>query len=259
MPELYPTSIYGLVDPRDNELRYVGKTILSLNDRLTIHRTDARKGLKRHVCNWIRSLWREGLEPEIFEIESVEENWVEQEQFWIAYFKSLGARLTNHTIGGEGALGYRHTEESRRKMSVLSKAYFSNEEARKKTSEAARAQHADPEKRARWEVAHAKIVVSQEVRDRKAQWNRDNGQRIREIFRNDPVKRQRRADAIRAALADPEVRKRKSESTRRRHAEHPFSAETRAKLSRAFKGRVFSDETRAKMSIAAKNRRKKAT
>jgi len=96
--------IYGLVDPRNDQLRYVGKTKHQLSRRLTQHMADARGQYKNyHSSNWMRSLLVKGLEPEIFLIESVARaEWEEAEQFWIAYFRYIGANLTNLTAGGEG-------------------------------------------------------------------------------------------------------------------------------------------------------------
>lgn len=109
-----PTYIYGLVDPSTHQLRYVGKSVLSPARRLSVHKWRAvREGKKRHSMAWIASLLAAGCEPEAFTIEVVPENedWVEREQFWIAYFRSLGCNLCNHTIGGEGQTGYKQPAE----------------------------------------------------------------------------------------------------------------------------------------------------
>jgi hypothetical protein len=112
--------IYGLVDPRDGQLRYVGKTEGSLRVRLNHHvhralrqRTNTYKGA------WVRSVLRDGLRPDIVELEACpgHDDLVEAEQWHIAYWRSLGCRLTNLTAGGEGAVGYRHTQETRARIS----------------------------------------------------------------------------------------------------------------------------------------------
>jgi hypothetical protein len=112
------TYIYGLVDPRNHQLRYVGKTVLTPSRRLATHRWQARKAKhKRHVLAWISSLEVENLVPELIEIERVEPfgDWEEAEQFWIAYYKFVGADLCNLTIGGEGATGAKVSEENKAK------------------------------------------------------------------------------------------------------------------------------------------------
>jgi hypothetical protein len=42
----------------------------------------------------------------------------EAERFYIAYFRMVGARLNNHTDGGEGCVGYRHNAEARQRISA---------------------------------------------------------------------------------------------------------------------------------------------
>lgn len=119
------TVIYGCVDPRSNELRYVGKTRIkgeatveqAMQQRLRSHLEIPRR--KNHRTNWFLSLREACILPEIFEIETVPTSeWVEAEQFNIQYFRSIGCRLINATDGGEGAPGYKHTEESLAKIRI---------------------------------------------------------------------------------------------------------------------------------------------
>lgn len=101
-----PTIIYGLTDPRTGELRYVGKTVNSMELRLRIHLQAARsRKWGRPILRWIRSVVRSGSQPQIFEIETIQAggDWTEAERFWIAYFRSVGASLCNITSGGDGA------------------------------------------------------------------------------------------------------------------------------------------------------------
>jgi hypothetical protein len=91
--------IYTLSDPRDNQVRYVGKTdnperrlVMHLRDKDICHRT-----------NWLRELTTNGLEPILTIIETVEEgqSWEEREIYWISYYRSIGCKLTNGTDGGD--------------------------------------------------------------------------------------------------------------------------------------------------------------
>lgn len=110
------TYIYGLIDPRDHQLRYVGKTVLQPARRLATHKWQSRRAKhKRHVLAWISALATEGLTPELVEIEVVSPfgDWEEAERFWIAYFRFVGADLCNLTVGGEGAPGAKVSEERR--------------------------------------------------------------------------------------------------------------------------------------------------
>jgi hypothetical protein len=58
--------IYGLIDPRNRSLRYIGKTHKCREWRLSEHIQHARDGDLRPVYGWIRELLAHGLEPEIF-------------------------------------------------------------------------------------------------------------------------------------------------------------------------------------------------
>jgi group I intron endonuclease len=115
--------IYGLVDPRTSELRYVGKSCQGIY-RAQSHTIPSI--LKKHSgwCgNWLRQLVTEGFYPEILTFEELPnaEETALAEQFFISYFRSLGCRLTNLTDGGEGTPGYRHTEKTRAKQSQIAK------------------------------------------------------------------------------------------------------------------------------------------
>jgi len=93
--------IYALIDPRDNEIRYIGKTNQILSYRLSAH---LREKLNCHRCHWINQLQSVGLKPIIKPIDEIppERSWQEAERFWIKYFKIIGCKLTNNTSGGDG-------------------------------------------------------------------------------------------------------------------------------------------------------------
>ena len=52
--------IYGLLDPRTNNIRYVGKTSRSLNERLSAH-LRSNQGKNNHKHNWISLLKKENI------------------------------------------------------------------------------------------------------------------------------------------------------------------------------------------------------
>lgn len=106
------THIYGLFDPRTTELRYIGKTVKTLEQRLSNHVTSARNCKLQRVARWIRGVILSGHLPEICIIEDVApgDDWQESERFWIAYYRSIGANLVNTTDGGEGCSGFHHND-----------------------------------------------------------------------------------------------------------------------------------------------------
>lgn len=116
--------IYGLVDPRDDQLRYIGKSSYGLKRPRSEHYR-VMKGYEGqgYRQNWIRSLDADGITYRIEVIQQFSESDIlyDAERFWILYFRRMGCPLTNLTDGGEGTAGYRHTDEHKRKMSELYK------------------------------------------------------------------------------------------------------------------------------------------
>lgn len=73
-------NIYYLKDPQTLEVRYVGKTICSLYQRLSQHKNEAKNG-KTHNNRWVKSLIELGQSPIIELIEQVDASiWEEKEK-----------------------------------------------------------------------------------------------------------------------------------------------------------------------------------
>lgn len=123
--------IYGLVDPRDDTVRYVGKTI-DLENRFLQH---LREHGSTRKCKWINKLLKLGLKPDLIILEKIENNfenkWDKFESKWIGYYKKLNGELfCNHTDGGDGV--HNPSRESREKLSISRKKLFQDDEFRKK-------------------------------------------------------------------------------------------------------------------------------
>lgn len=95
------TNIYTLKDPRDQQIRYVGKAN-NISQRYKAHLNNSNNPTS-HKNNWIALLKHLGLKPimEIIEIVPIEE-WIFWERYWISQFKTWGFDLTNHKDGGDG-------------------------------------------------------------------------------------------------------------------------------------------------------------
>lgn len=61
-------TIYKLIDPNTNEIRYIGLTFNDLKLRLKSHMSEPGKS---HKIHWIKNLKKQGIRPII---ESIEEN-----------------------------------------------------------------------------------------------------------------------------------------------------------------------------------------
>lgn len=105
-------SIYILIDPRNNQVRYVGQ---SNNPKLRLNKhIQYSKCIKRPNRNtsWIKSLLNENLKPIMEVIDTVPFNeWEFWERHYISLYKTWGFKLNNHTNGG-GQVGYNYNQTS---------------------------------------------------------------------------------------------------------------------------------------------------
>ena len=104
--------VYMLIDSRNNQPFYVGK---GAGERCHFHVKEAvyykqRKSLK---LNKIRSILNDGFEVVVKKIEDniTDAQAIDFECLLIEEMRDLGIKLTNMTNGGDGAAGYKHTEE----------------------------------------------------------------------------------------------------------------------------------------------------
>ena len=118
-------SIYSLLDPRDNAIRYVGATSTSLSRRLNRHIDAARNRARRKSKNkapeelsrWILSLLSENLRPIALPLEVLPKEAAPQAEVrWIAEKRRLGCSLLNITIGGPGHNGAPRDDATKRKL-----------------------------------------------------------------------------------------------------------------------------------------------
>lgn len=111
------------------------------------------------VGRWIKKLQANGLTYEISVLERLGDNATNEELndaeiFHIAYYRSIGMKLLNITDGGDGqSLGYKPSEETRKKVSVACKGKLHSKEARMQMSVS---------QKKRWET----LVLSAETRGR---------------------------------------------------------------------------------------------
>ena len=111
--------VYGLIDPRTNELRYIGKSSRGLK-RPKLHRQPKYRIGKTHRRMWLMSMWEDNeTVPSVLVLKECqsESEALEQEVILIAFFKQTGIDLTNGTDGGDGISGHKMTEDTRAKMS----------------------------------------------------------------------------------------------------------------------------------------------
>lgn len=109
--------VYLLVDPRNNQPFYVGK---GRGNRCRFHLNEAKYYSKRKSkkLNKIRKLFSLGMEPTIIKVEEnvTDSEAIDLEVLLIAEMRDIGIPLTNMTDGGDGAQGYKHSEEYKQMM-----------------------------------------------------------------------------------------------------------------------------------------------
>lgn len=140
--------IYTLTDPRTGRVRYVGQA-LDVRERFRRH-LRIRDG--SHRANWITLLASNGAQPILSVVQEVSlEEKDDAERAWIAKLRAEGADLVNSTDGGEGRVGWKHSLDSRVKMSVghrgkpsWNKGRTFSAESRAKMSAAAKRRASDP-------------------------------------------------------------------------------------------------------------------
>jgi len=121
------TFIYALKDPETGKIRYIGKSN-NPQKRFGGHYNEARLGKeKNHKCDWIISLAKRGLKPELEILDEVPfPEWKFWETEYIRVFKIIGMKLVNLTIGGEGSAGRKCSEEQKKKQSECLKKQYAN-------------------------------------------------------------------------------------------------------------------------------------
>lgn len=158
--------IYGLVDPRTREIRYVGQSTSGLR-RPNVHRLPSYSRPSTHKNNWIRSLLSIGLDYEVIMLEDVprREGLNEAERHWVAIGRAaLGDRLTNATEGGDGL--HRPSKVTREKIAASLRGRKRTPEECEKNAAAHRGRPLSPEHRAKVAAAMRKRVFTPEHRAR---------------------------------------------------------------------------------------------
>ena len=133
--------IYALIDPRDDRIRYIGRSV-NIKRRFWEH---LKKVETTKVGRWKQKLLSLELEPILEILEEVEDraSLKEREMFWIAYGRDQGWALLNLTDGGDGTLN--PSERHRQAIAKANSERVWTEEQRKATSERSRGYKPTPE------------------------------------------------------------------------------------------------------------------
>lgn len=111
--------IYTLIDPRNNQVRYIGKSN-NPKQRLANHINRSKSCFNSPIHCWIRKLLSLNLKPILF-IQEIcnENNWQEREIYWIQYYREKYENITNVSDGGISPLKNKEYQKE-----VISKKTF---------------------------------------------------------------------------------------------------------------------------------------
>lgn len=127
-------TIYGLIDPRDQQVRYIGQTGKLLAARLASHIRRGKSQRGKHRLDWIRCLIGLGLVPTIISIDRVTREEADDfEKYWIELFEESGYDLVNGTNGGHEQ--YRLREEVRKTIGEKAKGFHHSEKSKSQISQ----------------------------------------------------------------------------------------------------------------------------
>lgn len=108
-------SIYSLIDPTNNEIKYVGKCGGNLKVRMYQHMYGAKKGKTDKKSEWIRNLINNGLKPKVELIEKIEKDKaLEREKYWISKLINDGIDLLN--FQNDNRLGVNNYNNGRKRL-----------------------------------------------------------------------------------------------------------------------------------------------
>ena len=252
--------VYGLYDPRTNELCYIGKSSIGLK-RPRCHLHAPSKKLRNFCTRWLRKLYKLNLKPTIKVLKRAKsgKEAFDVERELIAKALSEGCELMNMTSGGEGSVGFKHTKESKKKMSAVAMGRKFSEETREKLRVSATGRRHSKEAIEKMRAANIGRKHTAETIKKMSEIQtclRTPERRRQVASERTRKKASKEAKANMSAAGyrrDPPSKETREKlriaSTDRRHSE-----ETKAEMSRTRKGRKMSDETRKKMSDSGKER-----
>lgn len=133
-------TVYGLRETGTETIQYIGQTTRSLKVRLNAHLYDPK--------NTPKAVWVRSVEGRVEAVE-LERDGIHglSERYHILRFKERGQSLLNRSAGGGGVLGYKHSEETREKISLARRGKPLSEYHRMRVSEGQRGKKVSDEAR----------------------------------------------------------------------------------------------------------------
>jgi len=115
--------IYALIDPRNSEVKYIGKSI-NPNMRFKEHISKCNKE-RTKKSNWIKKLISLNTQPNMVLLKEVDDKDVPYwEEYYIKHYKSNGANLLNYDDKGIGTAKFRTKETIENMKNKTSKIVY---------------------------------------------------------------------------------------------------------------------------------------
>ena len=159
--------IYALAEPNGGDIRYVGQTI-NLTKRLHEHYNTRELNSNTYKAHWLKSLRKKNQFADVIIVCDYEtqEELNRAEIAWIVNYRIMGCDLVNLNDGGETQRGYKHSEETKRKISEANILYaqshpFSEEKRAQYVERMTGTKHTEEEKK----------KMSQGMKGKKHKWN----------------------------------------------------------------------------------------
>lgn len=229
------TYIYALIDPRTQEVRYIGKANNPF-DRLKGHLGEKKSNT--HKYHWIETLKTELIVPILQILEVCDKvAWQEKEIYWIKFFKSIGSNLTNSTDGGDGYTEMsKEVREKISKLNRLNKGRKFSEERNRKIGEKTRIRFSNPEYRKRMGEIQKRIQQDPEFKKRKSESHKGKHNYSEEV-------KKKIGEQTRLRSSNPEYKKKMCASQK---GKHHLSDEAKRKVGESTRIRFKNPEYRKK-------------
>lgn len=123
MIKLYKFEVYCITNTVNNK-KYIGITTQGIYERFRKHKVEANNGSDRYLCKALRNYGAESFKIELVDDTASDyETLLKLEQYYIEKYDTFIPNGYNMTVGGEGTVGRKHTDEARKKISEKRKGY----------------------------------------------------------------------------------------------------------------------------------------
>ena len=211
-----PNETYGFIYKIEfpNGKVYIGQTSRTLEQRKREHIRNAKKGVTYYVYNELR-YYNMVDTFELIEIDTADtkEELDEKEMRYIQIYNSMDREYgCNRTMGGDGFIGYIHTEEDRKKISESRKKFHKeNPEAGKKHGERRKQYFIDNPVAGEKHSKALKKYYEENTEAREKQ-----SERRKQYFIDNPEAGRKHGEIMKKAYEKPGAREKHSEAQKKR-------------------------------------------